>query len=1262
MAVTAYEGVYNIAGDLGESNKALAEFSTKAEAANTLLENIKTSSSLAATAIISLGLALVQSKEKLNEIDKSLGNVDDSASGLEDTIGDLTKKLEALKKAADQSQKSLSKLKEGIGDSKDETKSFGEVMEKDALPAVKDFLSPATALKDVFEKFGADSNHPIVAMGNIAESTIKTTTTVVGFVSALGKARKAFQALKGLAITNPAGLALVAVSTAISAFISLKKTMDDSKKAQEESRKTVIKNTNSIVDHKIEAQALGEQYLVLNNSEDNFAKALIEQQIIRNRLKEIYPELTTSIIEQAVAENQLGQVIKNASENKDKEQEKNISDQIEELNKEIKKSERLIVTHKKDIVTILSGLGVEEETLLSNPDLVEEIFALNNQSESFVFIKNLLRDIETENANIIQKTNDILDANKSLEILKAPIDNNSSATDISRKDQYEALNAEYEKKYEFAKKAGGDLLSVELEWHQKKQALLLSFTHEDAEAAEANGKNYGEALTNALESSIAEGYETTETLLKESQARIDILTGNFSIKDNRTPAEKVNAIVKPLEGKKGVTTEDALRGINEKAAQAAASELDIIQELTESYNALNGVKKANEAKEDKEDLTLGKELQKIEEKRKEAELRREEALAMQTESAARLLIIEKERIALIAENSIAAIEKEIALKKELGKFGDREEGAQNLYDEWDAIKKEEDDLINSNPGNQEEKNQQEERLLEIRKREREIAQELLDFDSERKALQETQAAIINKQTSLFGEYNTLVNSAVEGDKERAEVLKQELDEFETKINDISEKLFIAEKKQLGQTTENAIAAIEQEIEAKKELGLFGDDKKEAEKNALLEKQAALKAKQNALLSEYNSLMASGTEEDVERAEILKEEIKELKTAIDEVGKELDSTPEWLKNIEKFFSEVAKYGGYIADVFNNIKDTVFAFMDNNQERAAQDNANKLREIEENKNRDLAAFDEELNTLREENRLENERLEEEYKERMYQAQIAEYDRNITELEEAFASETNIEKLRELEKQLEAEKKKKKEAEDQKKKEEAEKKKAEEDLKKENELLNAKNEAEYQYTVQRINVENEAGKAEADAAIVKSRWEKASTILTLTLKAAEYTVRAIGDAAGFNFVGAAMHTAAAVAAGVQAGFAASAPEPPQFTPQPIPSPPKKLAEGGIFMPSIGGTSILMSSGARAVVAEAGVPELYLPITPENIDSLFRNTKHQQINQGGFTYAPVYELNFSSNEGDTKEDVFSYLKNEVSRDLLELVEDAKRQWYVGA
>lgn len=152
--------------------------------------------------------------------------------------------------------------------------------------------------------------------------------------------------------------------------------------------------------------------------------------------------------------------------------------------------------------------------------------------------------------------------------------------------------------------------------------------------------------------------------------------------------------------------------------------------------------------------------------------------------------------------------------------------------------------------------------------------------------------------------------------------------------------------------------------------------------------------------------------------------------------------------------------------------------------------------------------------------------------------------------------------------------------------------------------------------------------------------------------------------NPAAAILYGIAAGIAGAQAAVAASMPGPANYTPQALPSapPPIKFASGGIAIPSSGGTPFALPSGYPAIAAEAGIPEIIMPLTAPNIEAFIKAALPSVPQEGGgFNYAPVLHFQIPYTDHTDPQEVFVYIKENCARDLFEVVEDAKRKWYLG-
>lgn len=499
-----------------------------------------------------------------------------------------------------------------------------------------------------------------------------------------------------------------------------------------------------------------------------------------------------------------------------------------------------------------------------------------------------------------------------------------------------------------------------------------------------------------------------------------------------------------------------------------------------------------------------------------------------------------------------------------------------------------------------------------------------------------------------------------------ETIKTETEKTNKELSRLADEQHKKEIEDINAIAEKTKKAVEDEIALKKELGqIAGNTDKEKERNAELEKTKAYLEKQKELMGEYLNLINSGNEKDKEKAALIKKQIEALGALADE-GQESS------KKIKKSFAEAAKdiadkisaIGNSVVQVFSSIADAAKASIENKElERKAQ-TAAKLAEIEREKNETLLELDNELSEMREQKQQEDSEREEQRRNEEYEKRLLASERNIQELQGQFEAETNLEKLRNLEKQLEAEKKKKAEEAARKKEEDEKKKRDKEARMQEIALLNARALAEHEFAISRIQTENASGDASAKAAQQAAKWQKAQTSVSLAIKAAEQTALAVARFAIPDPIGGAAHTAAAVMAGIQAGVVLAQPLPPDYIQQPLPPAPRliKFAQGGIVMPSSAGTGITLPNGNAGLVAEAGLPELILPINVPNLQNVFKAAGlNQTDNSKSFSYSPSYSIEISQNSEKSLDEALLNVLRSHDRELLNIVETGKQNWFVG-
>ena len=496
-----------------------------------------------------------------------------------------------------------------------------------------------------------------------------------------------------------------------------------------------------------------------------------------------------------------------------------------------------------------------------------------------------------------------------------------------------------------------------------------------------------------------------------------------------------------------------------------------------------------------------------------------------------------------------------------------------------------------------------------------------------------------------------------------ESIKTETEKTNAELSRLADEKHKKEIDDINAIAEKTKKAVEDEISLKKASGLIeGENEKEKNRNALLAKANKYRQKQNELLEEYVKLSASSNEKDKEKAEVIKKQADDIgrlsKEAADEANKA------FAEMAAKVAGYIQKIGSSISETFSSIADLAKSIINNKEEIRKQETAQRLVDIEREKNETLLELDNELSEMREQKQQEDSEREEQRRNEEYEKRLLSSERNIQELQGQFEAETNLEKLRNLEKQLEAEKKKKAEEAARKKEEDEKKKRDKEARMQEIALLNARALAEHEFATARIQTENASGDASAKAAQQAAKWQKAQTSVSLAIKAAEQTALAVARFAIPDPIGGAAHTAAAVMAGIQAGVVLAQPLPPDYIQQPLPPAPRliKFAQGGIVMPSSAGTGITLPNGNAGLVAEAGLPELILPINIPNLQNVFKAAGlNQTDNSRSFSYSPSYSIEISQNSEKSLDEALLNVLRSHDRELLNIVETGKQNWFVG-
>lgn len=496
-----------------------------------------------------------------------------------------------------------------------------------------------------------------------------------------------------------------------------------------------------------------------------------------------------------------------------------------------------------------------------------------------------------------------------------------------------------------------------------------------------------------------------------------------------------------------------------------------------------------------------------------------------------------------------------------------------------------------------------------------------------------------------------------------ESIKTETEKTNAELSRLADEKHKKEIDDINAIAEKTKKAVEDEISLKKASGLIeGENEKEKNKNALLAKANKYRQKQNELLEEYVKLSASSNEKDKEKAEVIKKQADDISRLSKEAADEANKA--FAEMSAKVAGYIQKIGSSISETFSSIADLAKSIINNKEEIRKQETAQRLVDIEREKNETLLELDNELSEMREQKQQEDSEREEQRRNEEYEKRLLASERNIQELQGQFEAETNLEKLRNLEKQLEAEKKKKAEEAARKKEEDEKKKRDKEARMQEIALLNARALAEHEFAISRIQTENASGDASAKAAQQAAKWQKAQTSVSLAIKAAEQTALAVARFAIPDPIGGAAHTAAAVMAGIQAGVVLAQPLPPDYIQQPLPPAPRliKFAQGGIVMPSSAGTGITLPNGSPGLVAEAGLPELILPISAPNLQNVFKAAGlNQTDNSKSFSYSPSYSIEISQNSEKSLDEALLNVLRSHDRELLNIVETGKQNWFVG-
>lgn len=550
--------------------------------------------------------------------------------------------------------------------------------------------------------------------------------------------------------------------------------------------------------------------------------------------------------------------------------------------------------------------------------------------------------------------------------------------------------------------------------------------------------------------------------------------------------------------------------------------------------------------------------------------------------------------------------------------------------------------------------------------EKQAAKEKLDEEHYKKRLELLKTFHKENLTSNLqenAEKNLTLEQSLEKRISANNTIKEETEATSEKIKELSDERHKKEIADIEKITEKTKEEVEKQIAIKESLGAYENKSaNEVAKEKSDERILAYKQKQNELMQEYQTLIQSASQKDKEKADAFLKQIDEMQGAINDAGVEVEKT--FAEIAREVADKMTQIGGIVTKTFSDIADMAKSIINSKDAQQRYEAARKIAEIEKEKNETLLEIDNELAETREEKAIEDAEREEERREEEHQKQIDNYDRSLAELQGQFEAETNLEKLRNQEKQIEAERKKKAEELARKKEEDEKRKRDKEFRMQEIAMMNARNLAEHEFAVARIQTENAAGDASAKAAQQAAKWQKAQGVINMSIKMAIETAEAVANFAAQNYIGGAMHTAAATMAGVQAGVIAGQPLPPDYIMQPLPPAPRpiKFAKGGIVYPKPGGTPINLASGYPGIVGEAGIPEIILPVNSANLEKVFAAAGiNNTANSQSINYSPSYNLEITQNaDDDITEKIFEVLQNDERR-TFNILQKAKTNWFVG-
>ena len=434
--------------------------------------------------------------------------------------------------------------------------------------------------------------------------------------------------------------------------------------------------------------------------------------------------------------------------------------------------------------------------------------------------------------------------------------------------------------------------------------------------------------------------------------------------------------------------------------------------------------------------------------------------------------------------------------------------------------------------------------------------------------------------------------------------------------------------------------------------------------------AGYDAKILELNEQITSLEKEDAEQNAEKINALKGEVSELNKIKELAAAALASVQSTTAEAaQKAASAIQEYGQIATQTLNGIANLATDIIGIKQKQNAERLAEQLAEIEREKNETLMALENEYLDWKEEKQLEAQEREEARAAAEYEKQQEQLTRTLSETQAAFNQETNIQKAKNREKELEEKRRALAEAQQKKAEADAEKKRQKEERAQEIEMLNVKAQAQWQFQVATIEAQNASAQSDAAFARQTAQWQKAQSVTNLIVQTAINTATAAAKIAE-SFMNpaaipsAAAYTVAAAISAAQIAVVSAAPIPSgQATLAPLPPAPRpiKFARGGIVYPSAGGAAFNLQNGTSAVAAEAGIPEIILPVNQQNLEAVFKAQGITNNNNANVTIAPTYQITVMNEQGENAGEKILNELRPYDRELLALVENTKRMNYIG-